>query len=61
MLLATTQLTGAAGYIKNTGIHTSTVYKDISIERKFQRHLTDPYHKHGVRINVSTYVNPKKI
>ena len=44
MLIIMVQLPGTSGYEKHMIIQSSTVNKDISFEREFQKHLYDIYH-----------------
>ena len=41
MLITTVQLTGVADYNSQMAMHTSTANIDISLEREFQKHISD--------------------
>ena len=47
-LMTTVQLTNTAAYDSHMVIHTSTANTDICLERKFQKHISDPTWAHGL-------------
>ena len=48
MLMKNVQLPGAEAYESQMEIHTSTANTEISLARKFQKHLSDPTQAHGL-------------
>ena len=47
-LLSTVKLTGAKGYDTQMVMHTGTRASDVSLDSKFQKHLSTAARKHGV-------------
>ena len=48
MLMNTVQLPSVEAYDTEMVIHNSTVKKDISLAKEFQKHLLDPSRKNSV-------------
>ena len=64
MLLKTVQLTGEKSYEPHMAMHTSTTNIDISLEGKFQKHLSDLTWAHGLLdhgIDRKSYCKQKQI